>query len=878
MSRTSVRVQGASKKTRWTLVRNDSALSSPSKLDGGVMPVNGQFHDSRAPTRPGYESYDGSGYGSGSPVSERTNSDNWNHAPAAITANFEDFNFSSAFDQRTSHPTERHVPVNQDAVGQHLLYETAMMDTHSFEILDLGEIDALKKEHERLNSRIDGLNRKLALETKVKSAAQNLQRLYSTKKGARPDTPQSPESPRRSRNSLLSGRVRSGSGSSQTGTTLHQAQDELAQSIKTVDELNESIKELLARREEVERRLLRHTAAVLAKQASRTPEQTAPALSNGIHDPHDMHGMYAPNEFDGIRDILQGMPANSLNKSKDIQWLQEEHNEQLSSMQNRLEALNSHMRDIISSSSQARGLTPEPEPSLHRTDDLSHNLENMFDSLEKRVISMEQMAHQHGQELQVAREESDEASHAIEEAQSKAAEQAEKAVEYETVLSGLWDIMASDNGALTPTLGSEDSDERRGSPITPLKENFSLQAFSARVQNLHNVASSAKLQQDILRRQIQQQRDLNGKADVAKDKEISDWQGKHQELTASHEVIQDELVKTTAAHAQAEREATETRDELAKVMSEFDQLKHSIEARTEELNGHRDNSGKLARRIQELEAEVIDFDQMRDDKEAAEERHIDLESEVARLRTELTIAQADLEGAYGTRAQRQKEAGMKAEEVETLKENHRQATDELISLRRRTTELEKELQEMMHDFQEMTRESLELEKERGQLEASIDELRERCETLETQLTDEKVRQMGAKSPGGAGAPENGREATSVMVMRQEFKRMMRESRAEGIRLLRVSFYRYIKNLEMKLSLTVVDIRPNKKSAVSSKARFVGCDKPMDRWPETLQVLQPGAMVFLPDLPLRLTSPQRLLPVPERGHHQLQRINERTNER
>ena len=75
--------------------------------------------------------------------------------------------------------------------------------------------------------------------------------------------------------------------------------------------------------------------------------------------------------------------------------------------------------------------------------------------------------------------------------------------------------------------------------------------------------------------------------------------------------------------------------------------------------------------------------------------------------------------------------------------------------------LETELKDMTNEFQEMTRESLELEKERGQLEGLIDGLRARCDSLEQQLTDEKVKWMGIKGSGGGNDPAALKEATSV---------------------------------------------------------------------------------------------------------------------
>lgn len=189
---------------------------------------------------------------------------------------------------------------NPDVVGRHLLYETAMLDSNSFAILTMEEVEDLKKELTRLQSRLDGAQRKLALESKVKDAATNLQRLYSNDSN-RADSPQHPDSPKRARRSLLGGRQRSDSNASNEGKALSQTENELATSTRKVDELNETIKSLLDRRQQVERKLLRHTAAVLAEQQSKQIEGTQSA-SRAVED--DDASVYSPDEFDGIRDIL----------------------------------------------------------------------------------------------------------------------------------------------------------------------------------------------------------------------------------------------------------------------------------------------------------------------------------------------------------------------------------------------------------------------------------------------------------------------------------------------------------------------------------------------------------------------------------------------
>ncbi|EME45469.1 hypothetical protein DOTSEDRAFT_23491 [Dothistroma septosporum NZE10] len=916
MPRKALRVQGASRSTAWTLraekQESDSDSSEPlpaySPRQEGSMQANGHYFE-HPQSPPVYESYDGSGYGS--PGSSARSSARYSHTdavphntklrpgfldesrtsseasslpyvtPAPLTAHDDGFDFGpslQAQDQARSPPTniddykfplphtESHqISLNtrlhdhsHDAVGQHLLYENALLDTQTFQILDIDGVDELKKEQARLNQRIEAANRKLTLEIKVKDAARNLQRLYSSgKKDGRPDTPQSPDSPRKHRSSMLGNRNRTASNGA---VTFHQAEDEVTESIRKVDELHEQIRSLLERRQIVERSLLRHTAAVLAAQASRPPAQRTDALTN-VHrgfDEEELH-LPGPDEFDGIRDILRGKPAPASKQA--LEEMQAENEQQIRSMHSRLEQLNTQLRSIIEESSQTRGQSTAPEPPRSVVDDPKERLTGIFDILERSMqtldieqqetkahyarmqdsasqfgnaveeqlealnsqlyatlqisaqtghvkafrqlpqatgrgyehqlerlqeglLAIEQLLQQHNQELKTAQE----ASRGMEEAQTLADAHSMKVTEYDTVLAGLWDMVAAD--APFSDLKARGSGDHSSS--TPPKEDFSIHAFNSRVQHMCSVASSAREQQDILRRQIQQQRDLNGKADVDKEIEIADMQSKYDQLESAHDATQQELANLMIRHQDAEKQSTQNRDELINVMNELEQMRHTVE---------QTHSRQKEIELRHAQMSAVSA-QLSTEKDAAEHRHSDLqkemetqESELVRLMTELTVARAELEAAHGSRSERKKEAGVAAGEIEALQklkdqeiEDLRKAHEQRVEMMRREhTErsklLESELEDMTNEFQEMTRESLELEKEREKLESLIDSLRERCDELEAQLGDEKMKWMGIKSPGGAdpGAP---RESTSVMVLRQEFKKMMREARSEGVRLLR----------------------------------------------------------------------------------------------
>ena len=177
----------------------------------------------------------------------------------------------------------------------------------------------------------------------------------------------------------------------------------------------------------------------------------------------------------------------------------------------------------------------------------------------------------------------------------------------------------------------------------------------------------------------------------------------------------------------------------------------------------------------------------------------ELEGEVVRITTELTMVKAELDGAYGTRAQRAAEKALDPEvqnEIDALNTRNIEMAVELAELRgkqgggdvqKRADTLEKELRETLDDYEAMTKASIEFEKERERFEGVIDSLRDRCEQLETQLSEERISWMNLSSPTSMGRDPT-LETTSTMVLKNEFKKMMRDTRNENMKILKVSFY------------------------------------------------------------------------------------------
>ncbi|KKF94644.1 ATPase involved in DNA repair [Ceratocystis platani] len=100
---------------------------------------------------------------------------------------------------------------------------------------------------------------------------------------------------------------------------------------------------------------------------------------------------------------------------------------------------------------------------------------------------------------------------------------------------------------------------------------------------------------------------------------------------------------------------------------------------------------------------------------------------LAELKTELTIAQAELDGAYGSRAERAKDiAAMKS-------------TLEVQKMQTETDTLRKELATTVKQLQEITSVSIAAETEKAEIEARLDDAEQARGTLESELEEVRTR-------------------------------------------------------------------------------------------------------------------------------------------
>ena len=790
----------------------------------------------------------------------------------------------------------------------HLLMEAAIGDSQQFQIVSQEETDAIKKEMSILTTQIDGTKRKLVLETKLRDAAQSLNRLHE----APESIDGSPKPVKRHRRSVI------GSRGSLTDM-LNKTDDELAVSARKCDDLAHELWGLEKRAEVLQKRLLEHTAGVLQRTHKGFLEKELPhsreLISNGHSNRQDLCPPFdLTHEFDdgGFFPTLDSFLDRSLAHAnvriatKCLDFSQQ--SQAIAETERKLEDLNNRLRESIAqfgSPSHPKPASPAREPNNEEDsvglldEQLTYLMEN-FSALQeshsssvqaaKRSIDLiEERLRYLNSQLQglVTRTFSSQNSEYplppevtgqgaegqvdyLEVGLDAVAQGAHRLIEhnnslssrstsnegefsrYNAILLGLWEIL----------LGGEE-EVRRQDPIQREVhgEDFSIQAFSAKIQTLYARATALQEQKEILARQVQQQRELNSQSDPQKDTKISDLslELEHAKRTLTIKEIEakeagDNLVLMTERidalrqeaslseqqkgvnqnRALEEKKETRKEDE-ERLYEELEEKQQQVADLENELAETKDDFGisraemlgKLEesdKRVQSLDSEL---QSSRNEKDKFQSEMRELEGQVVLLQTELTVARAELDGAYGTRAQRAAEQASNpaiqqefeelttrnkglAGDLEDTKARYQAVERANADLNQRMQTLQRELMETIGEYEAMTKASIEFEREREQLENNLDALRERCETVESQLSEEKVRWLGVTSPGST-RDSISPGTTSTQVLKNEFKKMMRDTRAENMRALRVSL-----NVSISGPPKLTIGSTNKKSAGSSK--------------------------------------------------------------
>ncbi|KOS20504.1 hypothetical protein ESCO_005436 [Escovopsis weberi] len=327
--------------------------------------------------------------------------------------------------------------------------------------------------------------------------------------------------------------------------------------------------------------------------------------------------------------------------------------------------------------------------------------------------------------------------------------------------------------AHTTRIGSLEEDvHERGARIESLEQDA--QARGARIESLEQDVDARGARIESLEAEIE-----------SRSARVQSLEGEIQARSDRIEFLEGEI-ETRSAKIQS----LET--QFAALASQRDgsgQQLDELGSRLKEAARDRDRAEESARSLQQ-EIEYNRADMKAKDKELAqrESEMEQLNMTIAELKTEVTIARAELDGAYGSRAER-------AADVAALKNDA-----EVVKLRNFVERLKKELAGTVADLEAITKETigterarLELEQrldaamlDKTALEAELDRARAQAGKLQEELDNERfkvVAPQGGASRLGAGASMLSEQFRSTMrEERKKFQEDMREERAKIRRL------------------------------------------------------------------------------------------------
>lgn len=315
---------------------------------------------------------------------------------------------------------------------------------------------------------------------------------------------------------------------------------------------------------------------------------------------------------------------------------------------------------------------------------------------------------------------------------------------------------------------------------------------------------SMQVQMDELAAQLNtaQERSSHHDATAAEQSELmQQLEVNKQKLQSEYDRLKSENVQLNIQLEEAESRALEheaaAQDGTTEIMAHQAQIKQ-LQNQLAELSIQLDQSHQTASSKDKLIAEHSQSAATLDS-----DKH-DLKQEIERLKSEVEASlrsRQELEGLQSRHEHLMQELETLRANIETHEKRNADLEEQLnnsstlkAESETRVVTLQKELADLVQDYETLVREELEVEKEREAMEAMLDELREKVEKLEITLGDERIRAMGHRvsilsereanessaKPGRAGA------GTTMSVMRNEFKKMMREARADHFKSLKVS--------------------------------------------------------------------------------------------
>jgi antitoxin component HigA of HigAB toxin-antitoxin module len=624
----------------------------------------------------------------------------------------------------------------KDSIQVHLLTETALSDSKEYEILSQEELDDLKKQCQALTQRIDSTRANLLIQAKYRDAANSMARLYS------------PTSAEGNRRSWLGGAANEDPEAEQERLDCERKCEQLAA------ELFQLEKKLM----EPQRRILEHTAGIL--QLTHGTSKKKAIGPNG----QPLNGI--PGSPESLYTYSQG--RNSLDAFGDEYYTDDTSLDELDAlmgrkpntqlldsiaeMEKKLKTLNLSLRETIIRFNPAENGSFQPPPSAVQDAKPGDMLKSQLEYLEVGLA-------------------------AVQTEQESFEGQSGGGTDKE--LAGLWDMMRTgfsdirqrkeERRRARSDKGLEDDEDISEDDGFDLEEPYNIYEFSSRVRWLYKQATVLKDQKTVLKRQIKQQRELNNKSDAEKDAELADKQA---QLDESHILVD-----------RAEQDALNAQKMLSEALEDLEQARaggSAVSALETELE-------ESLLKIKDLQKQMGEKNEALQVKETEYEK---LNESYVELKTEFTIARAELDGAYGTRAERAADVAAK------------QTNTEVSKLQEQVETLKSELSGTIKDLEDMTKETLGAEREKVDLESKLDEalssrtaleadmaaLRERLDG-EIQKSREKIAALQEDLDGErlkAGRGDSSRPGAGASMLSEQFRATMREERKKFQDEIRVS--------------------------------------------------------------------------------------------
>ncbi len=504
---------------------------------------------------------------------------------------------------------------------------------------------------------------------------------------------------------------------------------------------------------------------------------------SGKLEPGDLLGSQLKYLDDGLVAVQEEQELSSSSNAKECEKVATTAAASLAQAEKRIEVFNQQVRDVL------RTVNPDtPPPPQSSGSDMDAQLDWLQSNLE--TIKSE-----------VAR--------ATDISTSSSADKL-KVDQADAVLLGLWDIIQSGYAELQRQkeerkksriqMGLSENDEDMSgdeSPMSP-NETYSLQAFSTKVQWLYAQATNLREQKSVLKRQIKQQRELNSKSDSEKELQIrkqgDDLRDAQQKLAEA--LVDVETARKTSvanesvAAAAAETQLKERNARIASLESSSKDLETKLAGVAAEIAGLTMQLQEAAEAQKTAEAKA---EQAAKDTKEKDDELDRLNGMVVELKTEVTIAKAELDGAYGSRAQRAADVAQRTKSKENTE------------LQGQIEKLKQELGSTLKEFEDLTKDTIKAEREKLELEGRLDdalaskaatesESRAVLQKLEAEiasLKEERDAERLKVSPTSGG----GTTRAGASMLSEQFRATMKEERKkfqEEIRVRHlVSFFLWI---------------------------------------------------------------------------------------